>query len=132
MTKTLRYSRQREKIYEYLVVSEEHPSAEMIYTELRKVLPELSLGTVYRNLKLLEEMGKVRRVTSYQGNERYDAICGDHAHFICQECGAITDVFDVDAEHLFDRISLTAGYQVSQLDLTITGRCPKCSKHISN
>ena len=75
-----RYSHQREQIYNYLLHTCEHPSAETIYASLKPQIPDLSLGTVYRNLKLLEELGKVRRVTSFQGSERYDAICGDHAH----------------------------------------------------
>jgi len=85
MEKKLRHSHQRERIYEYLTRSCEHPSAEMVYNDLRPEIPGLSLGTVYRNLKLLEELGKIRRVTSHQGTERYDAICGDHAHFLCQK-----------------------------------------------
>lgn len=132
MEKKLRYSRQREKIYEYLVMTDEHPSAEMIYTSLRKENPELSLGTVYRNLKLLEELGKIRRVTSYQGNERYDAICGDHAHFVCQECGSIIDVASVDSKKIRDSIEMEGGYQVSKLDMMITGRCPQCGKCVPN
>ena len=132
MGKALRYSRQRERIYEYLAASGEHPSAEMIYTDLRTELPELSLGTVYRNLKLLEETGKIRKVTSYQGHERYDAVCDDHVHFICQECGAITDLFDVDPQDLFQRITLASGYQPCLWDLKITGVCPKCSQQISD
>ena len=102
----------------------------MIYTDLRGELPELSLGTVYRNLKQMEEMDKVRKVTSYQGNDRYDAICEDHVHFICQACGAISDLPDVDMTNLFRGITFEAGYQPSRMNLIITGRCPKCPLHI--
>lgn len=130
--KALRYSRQRERIYEYMLATKEHPSAEMIYTDLRSEMPELSLGTVYRNLKLLEELGKVRRVTSLNGNERYDAICGDHVHFICRECGAISDLETADVQSIFRSVPLEAGFEATQLDLLITGRCAKCSKHVSN
>ena len=59
MAKTIRHSRQREKIYNYLVDAIEHPTAEMIHTALREEIPGLSLGTVYRNLNLLEELGKI-------------------------------------------------------------------------
>ena len=127
MAKAHRYSRQREMIYEYLANSHEHPTAEKIYTELREVLPELSLGTVYRNLKLLEELGQIRRVTSHQGNERYDAICGDHVHFLCQDCGAIRDLEGVDLRQLQDQIPLEREYQLTKMDMIITGRCPRCS-----
>ena len=127
MEKKLRYSRQREMIYQYLLTSEEHPSAETVYNDLKPEMPELSLGTVYRNLKLLEELGKVRRVTSFQGTERYDACCGDHTHFLCQRCGMLHDVPTVSTEALRAAITLEDGYQLNKLDLTITGICPACA-----
>ena len=127
MAKAMRYSRQREKIYEFLLQSDDHPSAEMIYTGLKDELPELSLGTVYRNLHLLEELGKIRRVTSHQGNERYDAICGDHAHFICLKCGSILDLPGPDPQVLQDSLPLEEGYHVSNLDMILSGECPQCT-----
>lgn len=131
MTKPLRYSCQRERIYEYWAALEGHLSVGMIYTALCRELPDLSPGTVCRNLKLPEEMGKIRKATAYQSNYRYDAICEDHIHFICQECGTIIDVFDVDTKIFSQIISLSAGYQPSRPDLIITGRCPKCWQHNS-
>lgn len=127
MEKKLRHSHQRERIFEYLTQSCNHPSAEMIYNDLRPEIPGLSLGTVYRNLKLLEELGKVRRVTSFQGTERYDAICGDHVHFLCSRCGQLRDMNTVNAEALRTAIYLEDGYQLCKLDLTITGLCPDCA-----
>ena len=128
LEKKLRYSHQREMIYQYLLMSKEHPSAEMIYDGLREMIPDLSLGTVYRNLKLLEQIGKIRRVTSYEGSERYDAICGDHVHFLCESCGSVRDVVGANTELLRESIALEQGYKPSKLDLTITGRCPRCSQ----
>lgn len=128
MEKKLRHSHQRERIYEYLTQSCEHPSAEMVYNDLRPEIPGLSLGTVYRNLKLLEELGKIRRVTSYQGTERYDAICGDHAHFLCQRCGMLQDLSCADSLQIRQAIHLKDGYTVSKLDITITGICPNCAE----
>ena len=126
MVKTLRYSRQRERIYEYLITTEEHPTAEMVHSGLRKGFPELSLGTVYRNLKLLEELGRVRRVTAYDGSERYDAICHDHAHFICQTCGKIRDLPEIDSRQVQNGLVLKDRYQISKVDLILTGICPEC------
>lgn len=127
MEKKLRHSRQRERIYEYLVQSCDHPSAEMVYQDLRPEIPGLSLGTVYRNLKLLEDLGKVRRVTSHQGVERYDAICEDHAHFLCERCGRIHDLTCANSQILRSIIELDEGYSLTRLDLTITGICPNCA-----
>lgn len=113
-------------IYQYLLATKEHPSAEMIYNDLREEIQGLSLGTVYRNLKLLEELGKVRRVASFQNVERYDAVCGDHVHFLCTGCGCVSDVMDADADALRKSIPLTNGYRIEKFDLTLTGRCPQC------
>ena len=128
MEKKLRHSRQRERIYEYLTRSKEHPSAERIYLALRGELPDLSLGTVYRNLKLLEEMGMVRRVIAHQGNERYDSICNDHVHFICQKCGSVVDVADTIPDEMLRWVSLEEGFQVSRQEVMLTGCCPRCSQ----
>lgn len=127
MERKLRHSRQRERIYEYLLASREHPSAEMIYDALRGEIPSLSLGTVYRNLKLLEELGKVRRVTSSQSIERYDACCSDHAHFVCSGCGCVRDLEIRDAEAVRAALMLDAGCRPGKIDLTVTGLCPDCA-----
>ena len=127
MVKHLRYSRQRERIYEYLRTTAEHPTAEMVHLALRKESPELSLGTVYRNLKLLEELGRVRRVTTYDGSERYDAICENHAHFICETCGTFRDIPQADSGRIWDGLELKDGYRVSKLDMILTGTCPACN-----
>ena len=124
--KKLRYSHQREMIYQYLMGTQEHPSAEMVYDALRSEIKGLSLGTVYRNLRLLEDLGKVRRVASYNGTERYDACCGDHVHFVCQNCGAVHDIAEAELEQVRGAINLPEGYQLGQLNLTISGLCPEC------
>jgi len=130
MEKKLRYSHQREMIYKYLLSTKEHPSAEMIYEDLKKEIEGLSLGTVYRNLKLLESLGSIRRVASHQGTERYDAICGDHAHFICRQCGMVHDIENLNVQLIRDGIPLDEGFNFLQLDLNITGLCPECSKSV--
>ncbi len=125
--KKLRYSRQREMIYQYLLTTKAHPSAETIYEALKEEIQGLSLGTVYRNLKLLEELGKVRRVVSYQDTEHYDACCEDHVHFLCTGCGGISDVDGADTEVIRKAIPMDNGYQLSNVSLTLTGLCPKCA-----
>ena len=80
----MRNSATRNSIYKYLCGTKEHPSAEMIYNDLKGDLPNLSLGTVYRNLKQLEEIGRVIKVTTVDNHERYDANCEDHVHLVCE------------------------------------------------
>lgn len=126
MEKKLRRSRQRDAIYQYLAATDTHPSAEMIYSQLRFQIPDLSLGTVYRNLKLPETLGMVRRVASHSGRERYDACHGDHAHFLCRSCGSIRDL--ILTAPLRSSLHLDEGCRIEQLSLTVTGLCPNCTK----
>ena len=88
----MRNSATRNSIYKYLCGTKEHPSAEMIYNDLKGDLPNLSLGTVYRNLKQLEEIGRVIKVTTVDNHERYDANCEDHVHLVCERCGRVIDM----------------------------------------
>ncbi|MBQ8508873.1 MAG: transcriptional repressor [Clostridia bacterium] len=126
-----RYSRQRELIYQYLLSTKAHPSAETIYEDLKTEIQGLSLGTVYRNLKLLEEMGMVRRIANYNDTERYDACCTDHVHFLCTSCGCIDDIDGVDTDSVRKTIPLNDGYQLATLSLTLTGLCPRCAEQHS-
>lgn len=85
-----RYSRQRELIYNTVYTSKAHPTAEMVYTALKPDHPNLSLGTVYRNLHLLSDEGKLRRMPFPV--ERFDADVSPHHHFCCERCGQVHDV----------------------------------------
>ncbi len=89
---TLKYSRQRASIQEYLSQSYEHPTADMVYSHVKKTFPQISLGTVYRNLNLLTDMGHVLKITTPSGGDRFDARLTPHNHFICDQCGTITDL----------------------------------------
>jgi len=129
MEKKLRYSRQREQIYQYLRNSDQHPSAEMIHNDLKHKIDGLSLGTVYRNLKLLEELGLARRAVSIEGTERYDAICGDHIHFLCSGCGSIQDAANPDVHRIWQAAKLQGNYLPQKMDLIFTGLCPECAKN---
>ena len=128
MEKKLRHSSQRDMIYNYLVSTKEHPSAEMIYEALKKDAPNLSLGTVYRNLKLLEELGLVRKVTTLNNVDRYDAWCEDHVHFICNECGAVLDLPEFD-DSIIKRSIKKNNISIKWMNLILGGTCDKCSKN---
>ena len=94
MTKT-RYSKQRELIYENLKARCDHPTAETIYTELKKDNPGLSLGTVYRNLNFLAEAKLIRKLDVGQTSVHFDADLSAHHHFICKECQQVFDIIYV-------------------------------------
>ena len=126
--KKLRNSATRNSIYEYLCGTKSHPCAEMIYNDLKGRLPNLSLGTVYRNLKQLEELGRVIRVTSVDHHERYDAICEDHAHFVCEKCGQVIDLIGTDINEIKMACKLSSGTKINQIKVVLNGICENCSK----
>ena len=110
--KKLRNSAVRNNIYEYLCGTKEHPSAEMIYNDLKGDSPNLSLGTVYRNLKQLEELGRIIRVTNVNNHERYDANCEDHVHFVCERCGRVIDIMDADIHKVTAACNVAGGAKI--------------------
>ncbi|MCH5274856.1 MAG: transcriptional repressor [Lachnospiraceae bacterium] len=86
-----KYSRQREEIKAYLCSRTDHPTADNVYTAIRKKLPNISLGTVYRNLTLLAEQGEIVRLHLGDGIDHFDHDTSLHYHFVCKQCGSITD-----------------------------------------
>lgn len=90
--KTMKYSRQRESIKLCLKNHRDHPTADAIYTEIRQEYPNISLGTVYRNLKLLADLGEILRFSCGDGSEHFDYDTEPHYHFICRQCGGISDL----------------------------------------
>ncbi len=90
--KALKFSRQRESIRECLKNRKDHPTADAVYVTISKEYPKISLGTVYRNLKLLADMGEIQRFSSGDGSEHFDYNTDPHYHFVCKTCGAIIDM----------------------------------------
>ena len=90
----MRLTPQRIAIYKALIGTKSHPSAEMLYENLKNKMPELSLDTIYRNLATLEEMSLIFRVDNQLECARFDADKTPHHHFICTKCGEVYDIFD--------------------------------------
>ena len=89
---TTKHSRQREAIYNYLILTREHPSAEVVYEFVRKEFPNISLGTVYRNLSFLVDNGQAVKVPCSDGTVHFDGNLMPHYHFECTKCGRIFDL----------------------------------------
>lgn len=89
----MRYSRQRELITEIIKGRKDHPTADMIYSSAREIEPNISLGTVYRNLKLLADDGVIITLETEDKRLHYDGDLSRHSHFICSRCGKIIDLF---------------------------------------
>ena len=122
-----RYSRQRELIYQALCSTKEHPTADMVYQWLKPENPNLSLGTVYRNLNLLADEGIIARMPFPV--ERYDANTKPHPHFRCRCCGAVSDL-DLPYDTSLDEQVEAQGYEVDHHSVLFTGICVNCTtKH---
>ena len=89
----MRYSKQRELITEIIKGRKDHPTADMIYNSARELEPNISLGTVYRNLKLLADEGVIITLETEDKRLHYDGDISRHSHFICNKCGRIVDLF---------------------------------------
>jgi len=124
-----KHSVKRDAILAMMLASKEHPSAEDIYRALKPKFPDLSLGTVYRNLSLFRENGTIMSVGFVNGQERFDARTHIHGHFVCTDCGR---VLDVDAPQLPESVLSTASHDLSGsitgYAITFTGRCDRCCK----
>ena len=90
--KTLKYSRQRESIKACLMSRKDHPTADALYTSIREQFPNISLGTVYRNLSFLVDNGQAVKVPCEDGSVHFDGNVMPHYHFQCTECGAVIDL----------------------------------------
>ena len=119
-----RYSRQRELIYHTVLASHAHPTAEMVYAALKPDHPNLSLGTVYRNLHLLADEGKLRRMPFPV--ERFDGRLHPHHHFCCEQCGMVADV-DLPYDDSLDAAVGGAVGAVSRHTTVFYGLCPACA-----
>lgn len=133
-----KYSKKREAILDAIRSTHEHPSAERIYNCLKPLYPDLSLGTVYRNLNLFREMGEVVSIGSVGGQERFDGNVQPHPHFICTCCHRVIDLdlaFSAN-DHYADIEKVTGGVVKSEC-VSFMGLCDQCANtrdlpHASN
>lgn len=127
MTTVRKHSRKRDAILECVRSTKAHPAAEWIYAQLKPQIPDLSLGTVYRNLAMFRSEGLIESVGSVSGIERFDGCTEPHSHFICTACGAVEDV-EAQAlpQALLNHAEKTCGGQVSTYRLSYFGLCSNC------
>lgn len=88
----VKYSRQRQMIHSFLMSRKDHPTADVVYQNVRQEYPNISLGTVYRNLTLLSDRGEIQRLQVGDGVDHFDADTSRHCHFVCTDCGCVTDL----------------------------------------
>lgn len=123
-----RYSKQREAIQEYLLSTYSHPTAEEVYNHIRNLYPNVSLGTVYRNLNFLVEHNEAARLTFGDGTDHFDGNTTPHNHFFCKKCGRILDLEMDSIEHI--NLIASAGFDgdIEGHTTFFYGICPDCKK----
>lgn len=127
---TRKQFRKRNAILSYLQATNEHPSAEMVYMGLKESCPDLSLATVYRNIALFRNQGLIQSVGTVKGIERFDGNTAPHVHFICNECGSVLDLPEVEAPaQLTQAVENGTGGKVNMYSLSFTGTCKNCLKN---
>lgn len=127
-----RYSKQRELILNVLKERNDHPTAEMLYNDIIKIMPTIGIATVYRNLAALYESGQILKIETKQGeSDRFDGNLTPHLHFQCLECNEIQDIFldECDNEKLNEKLKEFANIinaEVTSSKIILKGKCEKC------
>lgn len=122
----LRMTPQRLEVFSELARAADHPSAETIHTRVCNRLPTITLDTVYRTLSTLEQAGLVMRVSVVGGSQRFEANMMRHHHFVCRECGNVSDVYSSQLNDIKLDGDLPQGYAVESIQVEIRGVCPQC------
>ena len=122
----VRMTPQRHAILSYLVESMSHPTADEIYRALERRFPNMSVATVYNNLKVFMEAGLVRELTYGDDSSRFDADMSDHYHAICESCGKIVDFDFPPLSEAEQAASAATGFRVTGHRMEVYGICPEC------
>ena len=121
-----KHSDKRDAIIELLKSTKEHPDADWVYFNMRKQFANVSLGTVYRNLKQLSEDGTILRLETGSGTEHYDAFTHEHSHFVCTGCNRILDV-EMSLDEIDNEASKRLGTKIDYHRMFFYGTCKDCT-----
>jgi Fe2+ or Zn2+ uptake regulation protein len=121
-----RRSKQRQAIARVLMSTKSHPTADWVYEQVRKEIPSVSLGTVYRNLKVMKERGEILELSSAGGLGRFDGNPENHYHFRCDRCGRVYDIDEPVDRTIDERVAARTGFEVFQHRLEFRGLCIEC------
>ncbi|MGN0164776.1 MAG: transcriptional repressor [Lachnospiraceae bacterium] len=124
----VKYSAQRELIKSYLKSTSCHPTAETVYDNVRQVCTRISLGTVYRNLSLLTELGEIQKISCGDGIERYDWNAEPHSHFFCKMCHSLIDLDLLYMSNLNTLAEKVYNGEIQGHTIQFYGICEDCVK----
>lgn len=125
----IKYSRQRESIKEFLMNRTDHPTADAVYENMKLIYPNISLGTVYRNLSLLSDLGEIKKLSSFSGADRFDGRTDRHCHFMCSHCGRVMDMNTPAVDRLLaDAAKGFDNGKISDYNARFFGLCEECEE----
>ncbi|HLR15788.1 MAG TPA: peroxide-responsive transcriptional repressor PerR [Bacillota bacterium] len=124
----IRITPQRHAVLEYLLESEAHPTADEIYKALEEKFPNMSVATVYNNLRVLRKVGLVRELTYGDDSSRFDCNMSDHYHIMCEDCGKIVDFHYPPLDEVESLAEKVTGFEVSHHRMELYGKCDDCRK----
>ena len=127
--KTLKYSRQRKCIKSFLIGRTDHPTADTVYMHVRQQYPNISLGTVYRNLTLLSDIGEISRIDVGDGVDRFDADTSTHQHIVCNSCGCVQDICLPETEKILEYANTFYDGIITTQTINFRGICSDCLKN---
>ena len=123
-----RETKQREAILNVLRSADSHPTADWIYDEVREVIPSISKGTIYRNLKILRETGEISELNLSGTVSRFEGWQEKHYHFRCEKCGHVFDLEEPVSNKLDKRVAKRTGFRISYHQLEFRGLCKDCQQ----
>lgn len=123
-----KHSKQRDVIKEFLMSRKDHPTADIVYMNVRQQFPNISLGTVYRNLTLLSDIGEIQRLRLGDGVDHFDADISQHYHFICNDCGSVIDLEMDSIEDINEVAARSFGGHIAGHITHFYGSCVSCMK----
>jgi Fur family peroxide stress response transcriptional regulator len=123
-----RKSKQREQILKLLKSTDTHPTANWLFDKLKKDFPNLSLGTIYRNLNILLEQKLIKKIEFGSTFDRFDSNTSEHHHFICEKCNSIKDITLPDNKDLYDKVNKMINGKTKRHRIEFYGLCEKCYK----
>ncbi|MGP4071680.1 peroxide-responsive transcriptional repressor PerR [Piscibacillus sp. B03] len=130
----VRITPQRHAVLEYLMQSMTHPTADDIYKALEGKFPNMSVATVYNNLRVFQEIGLVRELTYGDSSSRFDCNTTEHYHVICESCGKIVDFHYPSLDEVEQLAEQVTGFEVSHHRMEVYGKCEDCQhkSHINH
>ena len=127
-----RGSKQRDTILRVVMNTKSHPRADWVYEQVRMEIPNISMGTVYRDLRSLAKSGEIRQLDLADGTSRFDGNIDGHYHFRCEKCGHIFDLDEPVDKSISRRVAKNTGFKVYRQRMELIGLCNACQVNADN